>query len=326
MTRARQIILNTFGPADVMQLHDVTLPAPAAHEVQLRQTAIGFNYIDVYQRRGIYPLPAGTGLGHEAAGVVQAVGAGVSDLQPGDRVAYMNAGPGAYASHRNVAADRLVRIPAGVSDEDAAALLFKGMTAQYLLRKTHRVQPGDVILVHAAAGGVGQILCQWGKALGAYVVGTAGSAQKCAVARAAGADVAIDYTQPGWPAALLEATGARKARVVYDSVGKDTFLHSLDLAAPFGLVVLYGAASGPAPAIEPELLNKKGCLFLTRPSVFPHNADPAVFRANAAELFAAMAAGHVRASIGARFALADVVQAHQAAEARATQGAILIQP
>jgi len=326
MTTARQVLLTEFGPAEVMNLKSVELPPPAAGEVQLRQTAIGFNFIDVYQRKGVYPLPVPTGLGHEAAGVVQAVGAGVTNVRVGARVAYMNAGLGAYASHRNVAADKLVAIPPGVSDEEAAALLFKGMTAQYLLRKTHRVQPGDVILVHAAAGGVGQILCQWGKALGAYVVGTAGGAHKCAQARAAGADVAIDYTQADWPAALLEATGGRKARVVYDSVGKDTFMKSLELAAPFGMVVLYGAASGPAPAIEPELLNKKGCLFLTRPSVFPHNADPAVFRENAAELFAAMAAGHVKPVIGARFRLDEVVQAHQAAESRATQGAILILP
>ncbi len=326
MTTARQVLHTEFGPPEVMQLRTTELPPPAAGEVQLRQTAIGFNFIDVYQRKGIYPLPVPTGLGHEAAGVVQAVGAGVTNFQAGDRVAYMNAGLGAYASHRNVAADKLVAIPPGVSDEDAAALLFKGMTAQYLLRKTHRVQPGDLILVHAAAGGVGQILCQWGKALGATVVGTAGGAQKCAQARAAGADVAIDYTQPDWPAALLEATGGRKARVVYDSVGKDTFLKSLDLAAPFGMVVLYGAASGPAPAIEPELLNKKGCLFLTRPSVFPHNADPAVFRENAAELFAAIAAGHVQARIGARYALDEIVAAHRAVESRSTQGAVIIQP
>ncbi len=326
MTTARQVLITEFGPPEVMQLRSAELPPPAAGEVQLRQTAIGFNFIDVYQRKGIYPLPVPTGLGHEAAGVVQAVGAGVANFQAGDRVAYMNAGLGAYASHRNVAADKLVAIPPGVSDEDAAALLFKGMTAQYLLRRTHRVQPGDLILVHAAAGGVGQILCQWGKALGATVVGTAGGAQKCAQARAAGADVAIDYTQPDWPAALLEATGGRKARVVYDSVGKDTFLKSLDLAAPFGMVVLYGAASGPAPAIEPELLNKKGCLFLTRPSVFPHNADPAVFRENAAELFAAIAAGHVQARIGARYALDEIAAAHRAVESRSTQGAVIIQP
>ena len=238
----------------------------------------------------------------------------------------MNAGLGAYADYRNVAADRLVAIPAAVSDEQAAALLFKGITAQYLLKKTHAVKPGEIILVHAAAGGVGQILCQWAKGLGAFVIGTAGSPEKCAIAKAAGADIAIDYTQENWPALLLEATGGKKANVVYDSVGKATFLKSLDCAAPFGLVVVFGAASGPAPAIEPELLNKKGCLFLTRPSVFPHNAVPEIFRENAADLFAAIGAGMVTASIGARFRLDQIVDVHKTAEARATQGATLIIP
>ena len=215
---------------------------------------------------------------------------------------------------------------AGISKDQAASLIFKGLTAQYLLRKTHRVQAGEVVLVHAAAGGVGQILCQWAKALGAFVIGTAGSLEKCSTAMKAGADVVVDYSQPDWSKALLEATEGRKANVVYDSVGKDTFLKSLDCAAQFGLVVLYGAASGPAPAIEPELLNKKGCLYLTRPSVFPHNADAKVFRENAAELFAAIGAGIVKSSIGARFKLDDIVAAHRAAESRSTQGATLILP
>ena len=309
-----------------MKLVATDLPAPAAGEIQLKQTAIGLNFIDIYQRKGVYPLPLPTGLGHEAAGVVEAVGAGVDQFKPGDRVAYMNAGLGAYADYRNVAADRLVAIPDGVSDEQAAALLFKGITAQYLLKKTHAVKPGEIILVHAAAGGVGQILCQWAKGLGAFVIGTAGSPEKCAIAKAAGADIAIDYTQENWPALLLEATGGKKANVVYDSVGKATFLKSLDCAAPFGLVVVFGAASGPAPAIEPELLNKKGCLFLTRPSVFPHNAVPEIFRENAADLFAAISAGMVTASIGARFRLDQIVDVHKTAEARATQGATLIIP
>ena len=200
------------------------------------------------------------------------------------------------------------------------------MTAQYLLRKTHAVKSGETVLIHAAAGGVGQILCQWAKSLGAFVIGTAGSPEKCAVARAAGANLAIDYSKGDWPQIMLAATNGKKADVVYDSVGKDTFLKSLDCAAPFGLVVLFGAASGPAPAIDPELLNKKGCLFLTRPSVFPHNADPAVFRANAAELFAVIAAGVVKPSISARYALAEIVAAHRGAEARQTQGATLIIP
>ena len=326
MKTARKVIITEFGAPENMKLVSSDLPAPAAGEVQLKQTAIGLNFIDVYQRKGVYPLPLPTGLGHEAAGIVEAVGAGVDQFKPGDRVAYMNAGLGAYADYRNVAADRLVSIPDEVSDEQAAALLFKGITAQYLLKKTHAVKPGEIILVHAAAGGVGQILCQWAKGLGAFVIGTAGSPEKCAIAKTAGADIAIDYTQETWPATLLEATGGKKANVVYDSVGKSTFLKSLDCAAPFGLVVVFGAASGPAPAIEPELLNKKGCLFLTRPSVFPHNAIPEIFRENAADLFAAISAGMVTASIGAKFRLDQIVDVHKTAESRATQGATLIIP
>lgn len=326
MTKARCIQLTEFGAPEVMRLVTLDLPSPAAGEVQLRQTAIGFNYIDVYQRSGKYPLPTPTGLGHEAAGVVEAVGDGVTDLQMGDRVVYMNAGVGAYADRRNVPASKLVKIPAGISDEDAAAIFFKAMTAQYLVKKTHPVQPGDVVLVHAAAGGVGMILCSWAKALGATVIGTAGSAAKCAQACAAGADACIDYNQPDWVNQVIAATGGRKARVVYDSVAQHTFMGSLDCTAPFGMVVLYGAASGPAPTIDPELLNKKGCLFLTRPSVFPHNADPATFRANAADVFAAMASGAVCAHIGARFGLDQLVQAHTAAQARETTGSIVILP
>ena len=326
MSEAQTIKLSEFGGPEVLTFERTPLPAPGRGEVQVRQTAIGFNYIDVYQRRGIYKLPLPTGLGHEAAGRVEALGPDVSEFQVGDRVAYMNAGLGAYADRRNVAAEKLVTIPDEITDEDAAAILFKGMTAQYLLKRTYAVQPGDMVLVHAAAGGVGQILVRWAKALGAFVAGTAGGEAKCALAREAGCDVAVDYTRPDWPGALLASANGRKARVVYDSVGRDTFLHSLDLAAPFGLVVVYGAASGPAPAIEPELLNKKGCLFLTRPSVFPHNADSATFRANAADVFGALRAGHIQPQIGATFALADAADAHRAAEGRATTGAIVIVP
>lgn len=326
MTEARAVAIEEFGPATVMKVKSFDLAAPGAGEVQVRQTAIGFNYIDVYQRRGVYPLPLPSGVGHEAAGHVEAVGPGVTGFKPGDRVAYMNAGIGAYASLRNVAALRLVPIPEGVSDEAAAALFFKGMTAQYLLHKTYKVKPGDLIFVHAAAGGVGQILVQWAKALGATVAGTAGSPEKCEIARAAGCDIVLDYSKPDWAETFLAATAGRKAQVVYDSVGKDTFLKSLDCTAPFGLVVLYGAASGPVAPFDPELLNKKGCLFLTRPSVFPHNADPAVFAENAAMLFAAVASGAVKAEIGARFPLDSVVEAHDAAEARATTGAIILTP
>lgn len=326
MTQARAVQLHEFGGPEVMKLEHLDLPSPGPGEVQLRQTAIGFNYIDVYQRSGKYPLPSPTGLGHEAADIVEVLGAGVDDLQPGDRVVYMNAGVGAYADRRNVPAAKLVKIPSGISEEDAAALFFKAMTAQYLVKRTYLVQPGDVVLVHAAAGGVGQILSGWARALGATVIGTAGSAAKCEIARTAGCHAAVDYSQDDWVSQVIVASGGRKARVVYDSVGRHTFMASLDCAAPFGLVVLYGAASGPAPAIEPELLNKKGCLFLTRPSVFPHNADPAIFRANAADVFDAMAAGAVRAAIGARFRLEQAADAHRFAESRAGTGAIVLLP
>jgi NADPH2:quinone reductase len=327
MATARAVRLEGFGGPEVLTLSSVEIGDPGPGQVLLRQTAVGFNYIDVYQRSGFYPLPLPTGLGHEAAGVVEAVGPEVTGLKPGDRVVYMNAGLGAYADRRIVPADKLSPIPDDLSDEAAAAVFFKGMTAQYLVQKTHRVTPGDIVLVHAAAGGVGQILARWAKALGATVIGTAGGPEKCAVARAAGCDAAIDYRATSdLAAAVLAATGGKKARVVYDSVGRDTFMQSLDCAAPFGLVVLYGAASGPAPAIEPELLNKKGCLFLTRPSVFPHNADPATFRANAADLFAALSSGAVVPEIGRRFALADLPAAHKAAEARETTGAIVLTP
>lgn len=318
--------IREFGGPEVMKLDGAPLPPPGPGEVRVRHTAIGLNYIDIYQRRGTYPLPLPTGLGHEAAAVVEAVGPEVREVRVGDRVAYMNAGVGAYAERRNIAAGRLVALPPGVSDENAAALLFKGLTAQYLLKRTYAVKPGDLVLVHAAAGGVGQILCRWAKALGATVIGTAGSVAKCEIARAAGCEVAVDYSRDDWPATLLAATGGRKAQVVYDAVGQHTFLRSLDCTAPFGLVVLYGAASGPAPAIDPELLNRKGCLYLTRPSVFSHNAEVATFRANTADLFAAVAASMVQANIGARYPLKDVAAAHAAAESRAIHGATVLLP
>lgn len=326
MTQALSVQLTEFGAPDVMRLVASDLPAPAAGEVQLRQTAVGFNYIDVYQRSGRYPLPTPTGLGHEAAGIVEAVGPGVDDLSVGDHVVYMNAGIGAYADRRNVAANKLVRLPQGIADETAAALFFKAMTAQYLVKKTYPIQPGDIVLVHSAAGGVGQILSSWAKALGATVIGTAGSPAKCQIALASGCDVAIDYSNDDWVDQIVAATGGKKARVVYDGVGQRTFMGSLDCTAPFGYVVVYGAASGPIPPFETELLNKKGCLFLTRPSVFPHNATPELLRANAKDVFDAFAKGSIHANIGARFSLRDIARAHAAAEARETTGSIVIVP
>ena len=326
MTTARMVSLSELGNADVIQLIDKELPAPAKGEVQLRQTAIGFNFIDVYQRSGVYPLELPTGLGHEAVGVVEAVGEGVTRFKIGDRVMYINAGIGAYASARNVAADKLVAVPDAVSDEVAAAVFFKAMTAQYLVQKTYPVKSGDVVLVHAAAGGVGQILAGWAKSLGAFVVGTVGSEAKFAAAKEAGCDAVVDYSKPNWVEEVIKATGGRKANVVYDSVAKTTFLGSLDCTAPFGTVALFGAASGPAPEIQPEILNKKGCLFLTRPSVFPHNATPELLQENARAVFDAIAQGRVKVQIGAKFTLEQAAQAHKAAEGRTVTGAIVMIP
>jgi NADPH2:quinone reductase len=326
VTTARVVSLSELGSADVIKLIDKELPAPAKGEVQLRQTAIGFNFIDVYQRSGVYPLEMPTGLGHEAVGVVQAIGEGVTGLKVGDRVMYMNAGIGAYASARNVAADKLVPVPDNVSDEVAAAVFFKAMTAQYLVQKTYKVKAGDIVLVHAGAGGVGQILAGWAKALGAFVVGSVGSPTKFAAAKEAGCDAVIDYSNPNWVDEFLKATGGKKANVVYDSVAKTTFLGSLDCTAPFGTVALFGAASGPAPEIQPEILNKKGCLFLTRPSVFPHNATPALLQENAKAVFDAIAKGQVKVQIGAKFTLEQAADAHRAAEGRKIAGAIVMLP
>lgn len=326
MTLSRRIILEAFGGPEVMSLVTETLPPPAPDEVRLRQRAIGFNLIDTYQRRGAVPLALPSGLGFEAAGVVEAVGHNVDGFVLGDRVTYMNAGPGAYADYRNVPAQKLVLIPAGISDETAAAMLLKGLTAQYLVRRTHAVKPGDLLLVHTAAGGVGQILTQWATALGATVIGTTSSPHKRDIALAAGCAAVIDTNDETWPTVFLNASGGRKADVVYDAVGKATLLKSLQCAAPFGLVVCYGAASGPALAIDPELLNKNGCLFLTRPSVFPHNAEPAALRRNAADLFNAIDSGHVHVNIGARFSLNQISELHRAAEAREITGSAVIFP
>jgi NADPH2:quinone reductase len=326
VTTARIVSLSELGNADVIQLIDKELPAPAKGEVQLRQTAIGFNFIDVYQRSGVYPLELPTGLGHEAVGVVEVLGEGVTRFKVGDRVMYMNAGIGAYASARNVAVDKLVAVPDAVSDEVAAAVFFKAMTAQYLIQKTYKVKSGDVVLVHAAAGGVGQILAGWAKSLGAFVVGTVGSEAKFAVAKEAGCDAVVDYSKPNWVEEVLKATGGRKANVVYDSVAKTTFLGSLECTAPFGTVALFGAAAGPAPEIQPEILNKKGCLFLTRPSVFPHNATPELLQENAKAVFDAIAQGRVKVRIGAKFTLEQAAEAHKAAEGRKITGAIVITP
>jgi NADPH:quinone reductase len=326
MTESRRVVITKFGPPEVMSIVTEELAQPGAGEVQMRHTAIGFNFVEINQRKGFYPLLLPTGLGFEAAGVVEAVGPGVTGIELGARVATMNAGLGTYSDRRNVLAEKLVTLPDHVSDEAAATFLLKGLTAQYLLHTTHAVQPGELLLVHSAAGGVGQILTRWATALGAKVIGATGSPHKKAAALAAGCTEVIDLNEPDWPQAFLKASGGRKARVVYDAVGKDTLLKSLDCTAPFGLVVSYGAASGKSPSIDPEMLSQKGGLFLTRPSVFQHNADPEALRAHAADLFGAIERGHVKVDVGQRFGLDQIVEVHRAVEERCVEGAILITP
>ncbi|MBY5828601.1 quinone oxidoreductase family protein [Rhizobium ruizarguesonis] len=313
---ARQIRISQNGEPDVMQLHQGQLQALGADEVLVRHLAVGINFIDIVQRRtpGLLDLPSG--LGHDAVGQVESVGANVTDFAAGDIVAYIGAGPGAYADLRIVKSEKLAPVPAGTDPNQLAALLFKGLTAQYLLRRTARVGRDDTILIHAAAGGVGFLMSQWARRLGATVVGSVGSEDKLDQALAQGCHYAINYARADWPQQLLKQTGGIAPTVVYDSIGKTTFLDSLSVAAPFATVVVFGMASGPAPAIDPEVLNKKGCLFLTRPSVFAHNATAEMFRHNVVDLLDAEKSGSLSMPVGNIYRLEDVTSAHQDAEAR----------
>jgi NADPH2:quinone reductase len=324
MTRA--IRIHATGGPEVLQLDEVTLPPPGPGEARVRHTAIGVNFIDTYHRSGLYPLPMPAGIGSEAAGVVEAVGAGVTDVAVGQRVAYCGGAPGSYADARVIAADRLVPLPAAVSDRDAAALLLKGLTVQYLFRQTFRLQGGETILFHAAAGGVGLIACQWAKALGVRMIGTVSSDDKAALARAHGCAETIVYTREDFVARVKALTGGAGVPVVYDSIGKDTFPASLDCLAPRGLFVSFGNASGPVAAFNLGLLAQKGSLFATRPTLMGYAAKRADLLAMAEELFAMVAAGKVKADVRQTFPLAAAVDAHRALESRGTTGATLLIP
>jgi NADPH2:quinone reductase len=273
MTTIHAIRISEHGGPEVMQWEPVSLPAPGPGEVQVRNHAVGVNFIDIYHRTGLYPVPLPSGLGQEGAGEVVAVGEGVTDLQVGDRVVYLSPAPGAYAEALNIPADRAVKLPDAVSFEVAAAMWLKGLTAQYLLRQTHKVQPGDWLLVHAAAGGVGSILVPWAKRLGAHVIGTVGNDEKAARAKKLGCDHVIVYTREAFPQRVRELTGGRGVDVVYDSVGAATFEGSLDSLRPLGLMVSYGNASGKVPPFDIGLLAAKGSLFLTRPTLFTYTAE-----------------------------------------------------
>lgn len=323
--KSLNVVIDAYGPAEEMKLREVDVPAPAPGQIRMRNTAIGFNFIDVYQRRGANALPLPSGLGHEAAGVVVDVGDGVTHIHPGDRVATATAGPGAYATLRNVDAAKVVPVPDYISDEVAASILFKGLTAQYLVRKTREVGPRDVVVVHAAAGGVGALLVGWAKGLGAKVVGVTSSPDKVAQIRSSGAD-GVSVIGRDKLAEVVTAVAGRKATVVYDSVGLATYEESADALEPFGLLVIYGSSSGATPAIDPEWLNRKGCLFLTRPSVFPHNATTSALLSNAADVFEAYRHGMFKVDSAVKYRLTDVAEAHRAAEAKKTMGSILLMP
>jgi NADPH2:quinone reductase len=311
------------GGPDALHWEEVAVGDPAPGQVRIRQQAAGLNFIDVYHRTGLYPQPLPFTPGVEGAGIVEALGEGVTDLQVGDRVAY--GGPvGGYAEQRLIPADRLVKLPDSISFEQAAAMMLQGMTAHMLLRSVYRVKAGDTILVHAAAGGVGLILCQWAKALGATVIGTVGSDAKAELARAHGCDHPIVYTRQDFTAEIGRITDGRKVPVVYDGVGQDTFAKSLDCLARRGTMVSYGNASGPVEAFAPVVLAQKGSLFLTRPTLFDYTLSRGDLEAAARELFAVVASGQVKIEVKQRFPLRDAAEAHRALEARQTSGSTVL--
>ncbi len=318
-------IHQTGGP-EVMRWDEVEVGEPEPGTVRIRQTACGLNYIDTYHRSGMYPLPLPAVLGMEAAGVVEAVGDGVDDVQPGDRVAYGAGPPGGYAEARLIPADRVVRLPDGIDDRQAAAMMLQGMTVQYLLRRTYAVQPGDTVLFHAAAGGVGLIACQWLKHLGATVIGAVGNDEKAALARAHGCDHPVIYTRENVVERVKEITAGAGVPVVYDSVGKDTFDTSLDCLRPLGLMVSFGSASGPIPPFNTALLAQKGSLFLTRPTLMTYVAKRDDLVAAAKELFDVVTKGIVKIEINQTYPLKDAATAHRDLEARKTTGSTVLLP
>jgi NADPH2:quinone reductase len=315
----------TGGP-EVMEWVDVNVGAPGSGEVRIKQHAVGLNFIDVYFRNGLYPLPLPAGLGMEAAGEVTAVGPDVTELKAGDRVAYVARPPGAYAQERVLPAQAVVTLPAALSYDDAASAMVKGLTAQYLLRRTYRVKAGDTILIHAAAGGVGLFVCQWAKALGATVIGTVGSGEKAELAKAHGCDYPIVYTRENFTKRVKEITHGAGVPVVYDSIGKDMFERSLDCLAPLGLFVSFGNSSGPLPPINASELAGRGSLFFTRPTLFTYMAKRSDLDTMAAELFDVLASGKVKTNIRQRYALADVGRAHADLDARRTTGSTILVP
>src|SRR5690606_29316992 len=321
------IRVHEHGGPEVLRWEAVEVPAPGPGEVRIRHTAVGLNFIDVYYRTGLYPAPSLPFVpGAEGAGVVEETGPGVTDFKPGDRVAYAGTGPASYAEARVIVADRLVKLPDGIDDTTAAAMMLKGMTAQYLLRRTFRVEAGNTILIHAAAGGVGKIVCQWAKHLGATVIGTVGSDEKAEQVRQLGADHVIVYSREDFVARTREITDGRCVDVVYHSAGKATCLNSPHCLRPLGMMVIFGQSSGKMDPIEVGLLAQKGCLFLTRPNLAAYTASREDLVATAQDLFDVVQSGKVRIDVGRSFALKDAAEAHRVLEARQTTGSTVLLP
>jgi NADPH2:quinone reductase len=314
----------TGGP-EVLSYDDVEVGSPGQGEARVKHNVIGLNFIDTYHRSGLYPLPLPSGVGLEAAGVVEAVGPGVTNVKAGDRVAYAGGPPGAYSEERVIPAEKLVTIPDGVSDAEAAAMMLKGLTVQYLIRSVYRVQKGETVLFHAAAGGVGLIACQWLKALGATVIGTVGSDEKAKIAKAHGCDHTIVYTREKFSDRVREITDGRGVPVVFDSVGKDTFYGSLDSLQPRGLVAVFGNGSGPVKDVDINVL-AKGSFYVTRPTLMTYTAQRKDLEASSKELFDIVKSGKVKIEINQKYALADAAQAHSDLEARKTTGSTVFMP
>ncbi len=323
---AKAVRINRTGGPEVMEYVDVEVGDPGPGEARVRHEAIGVNFIDVYFRTGLYPQPLPGGLGKEGAGVVEAIGEGVTEVKVGDRVAYAGGPTGAYAQSRIMPASVLLRLPDDISFEMGAAMMLQGLTVQYLLNRTYKVKAGDTILFHAAAGGVGLIACQWAKAIGANLIGTVGSEEKAALAKAAGAAHVINYNTENFTERVLEITNGAKVPVVYDSIGKDTFIGSLDCLQPLGLMVSFGNASGPVPPFSLTELVSRGSLYITRPSLFAYAAKRADLEAMAADLFQMVSSGKVKIDINQRYPLADAARAHIELEARKTTGSSILLP
>jgi NADPH2:quinone reductase len=321
----KAIRIHETGGPEVLKYEDVDLPAPAPGQVRVKHTAIGVNFIDTYHRCGLYKVPLPFTLGSEAAGVVATVGEGVTALKIGDRVAYAMT-PGAYAEANNVMADRLVKIPEGVSDETAAAAMLKGMTAEYLLRRTYPVKAGQTVLLHAAAGGVGLIATQWAKHLGVTVIGTVGSEEKIALAKENGCAHVLNLSTEDWAKRVREITKGEGVPVVYDSIGKDTWSGSLDCLSVRGLMVTFGNSSGPVPPVDLGTLAPKGSLYVTRPTLASYIRTTQELQDTAADLFAVIASGAVKVQVNQRFKLADAAKAHEALHSRKTTGATILTP